>query len=55
MKASFQTTSANANNLRLQQSHCGHLSTAATVRISVVGKKGGCVERDSSVSSGVVE
>ena len=33
LKINFQPSSVKANNLRLQQPHFGHLSTAATVRI----------------------
>jgi len=32
LKTSFHTSFHNHDNLRLQQSRCGHLSTAATVR-----------------------
>ena len=38
LKMNFQPSSAKANNLRLQQPHFGRLSTAATVRVLVVGK-----------------
>ena len=37
LKIDFQPSFAKANNLRLQQPHFGHLSTAATVRVHYDG------------------